>query len=308
MDLDLMMQHVSFYYKPKDDKGDELPLAENWAEGLMPASWAEFELGTQLGHGRQAVVCVARYKGQSFAVKRSVTSGSKTNRNIARELYLLSRLRPHPNVIAIHGGGVTPEGHLFMMLQLGFLSVTAQLQKQQPPLANDICSPLSIAWLRVLRDSARGMAHVHGCGIVHRDLSCDNVILLAPLEDPGCRAVISDFGVAQELRDSSRLVRGACRKYPPEAMGATQDYLPASDVFMFACLVYEVLCGRVYFAELSTADACSATLRGSRPKLPDTPALARLVRLVTHCWAQDHRRRPTFLQIAEELDGLCSAA
>jgi len=81
-------------------------------------------------------------------------------------------------------------------------------------------------------------------------------------------------------------------------------YIPASDVFMFACLAYEILCGRVYFSERTTGGACAGTLAGERPVLPACAELKILTDLITACWAQNPVNRPTFAVIAPRLKAL----
>lgn len=76
---------------------------------------------------------------------------------------------------------------------------------------------------------------------------------------------------------------------------------------MFATLAYEVLCGRVYFSERTTAGACTGTLEGERPVLPHSADLNALIDLIQDCWADAVADRPTFVQVAARLQALLTA-
>lgn len=119
---------------------------------------------------------------------------------------------PRPDALA-------SPGFMFMILELALCSASAELAAHPVFMVHEPRAPLSRGWLRVLHGVALGMAHVHACGILHRDLSTDNVLLTAPPADAACRALVADFGVAKEGRDAATIARGACRKYAPEALG-----------------------------------------------------------------------------------------
>lgn len=53
-------------------------------------------------------------------------------------------------------------------------------------------APLSDQRIRLLRDSALGMSHLHSLDVVHRDLSLDNVLIASD-----GTAKIADFGVSK---------------------------------------------------------------------------------------------------------------
>ena len=89
------------------------------------------------------------------------------------------------------------------------------------------------------------MEHLHSLGIIHRDLRAANVLLrsYSPLE-----VVIADFGISHELTDSNstEVLTGDRAVGPifwlaPEAMAGITN--PASDVYMFGGLMYELLSG-----------------------------------------------------------------
>lgn len=102
---------VTSLYVPKDATGAALPLANGWYAGLeiVPFSALSPAEGL-LGQGRQAQTAKMRLGEAMVAVKRAATVRQGDNKIIAREMYFLTRLRPHPHVVQLIGAGITPEG------------------------------------------------------------------------------------------------------------------------------------------------------------------------------------------------------
>jgi eukaryotic-like serine/threonine-protein kinase len=148
--------------------------------------------------------------------------------------------------------------------------------------------PLAPAELvRVAAEVADGLDALHAAGIVHRDVKPSNVLL----GDDG--AALGDFGLARGA-DSTQLTRdgqlvGTAHYLAPELIeGAPAT--PASDVYAFACLLYEAATGLPPFAGRAEAEIGYAHLveEPPRPELPDGMADAILLGL-----EKDPARRPT---------------
>ena len=99
--------------------------------------------------------------------------------------------------------------------------------------------------LRVLGQVASALHAVHARNLVHRDIKPHNVLLGAKGE-PDEHAVLTDFGIAKALDESSSLtgmgVVGTPNYMAPEVcMG--QPAVAASDQYSLACMAYELLSG-----------------------------------------------------------------
>jgi len=148
--------------------------------------------------------------------------------------------------------------------------------------------PLTVPQVvQVAAEVAQALDALHEAGIVHRDVKPSNVLL----GDEG--AVLADFGLARRV-DSTRLTRdgqllGTAHYLAPELIegaGAT----PASDVYAFACLIYEAATGAPPFAGRDEAEIGYAHLVEEPPR-PDLPG--ELPDAILLGLAKDPRDRPT---------------
>jgi serine/threonine-protein kinase len=163
----------------------------------------------------------------------------------------------------------------------------------------------------VIADLARGVAHVHGLGVVHCDLKPANALVSS-----SGRVKLIDFGIA---RVSGRL--------PGEALGTPQYVAPEvitenrrderADIFALGVMAFELLTGghpwvgadqdRVTILRTMLSRPPLALLRtATLPWLElDELTRFRLSAIVNRAICAEPRRRfPTALQLAEALDGL----
>ena len=166
----------------------------------------------------------------------------------------------------------------------------------------------------LLHGICSGLAHCHSHGVVHRDLTIDNVLL----RNTGTQfvAVISDFGVSGILGDATSTPRGSLRHYAPEAVSKETTDSPAcggyytekSDVFMCGTLMYELAFAHewgkkgAFFAEYKTPDAIKAVAQGYRPALDkfEKP----YADVMEQAWQQLPSNRPLALDLVKSLDKL----
>ncbi|MFB4307501.1 WD40 repeat domain-containing serine/threonine protein kinase [Actinomadura sp. GTD37] len=159
--------------------------------------------------------------------------------------------------------------------------------------------PLAPSEVRALgRGLAEGLAAIHACGLVHRDLKPGNVIM-AP---DGPRII--DFGIARAsdatALTSAGAVVGTFSFMSPEQVRADATG-PASDVFALGCVLAYAALGRGPF-DAPTIPAIVHKIVGSPPDmagLTDPP----LRDLVVRCLEKDPARRPS---VQEVLTGLAA--
>src|SRR5690349_4444568 len=170
--------------------------------------------------------------------------------NFQNEAVALDRVR-HPNVINRlgHGTAIDLSGTTFHYIVLEYLpgGDMFALTRTRP-------LPIQKA-LHYLEQVCSGLAHAHKCGVIHRDIKPQNLLLTADKEI----VKIADFGVARLDANEGAITRVGTNIYSaPEHNPLMQtgqldtrglktparDYLtPAADVYSLAKTVYTLIAG-----------------------------------------------------------------
>lgn len=89
---------------------------------------------------------------------------------------------------------------------------------------------------------ARGLAHAHQAGIIHRDVKPANILL-----DPKAQPKIGDFGLAAatDSDDDDGLVYGTPGYAAPEILSNPKAVGVPSDIFAVGVILYELLTGKM---------------------------------------------------------------
>jgi serine/threonine protein kinase len=201
----------------------------------------------------------------------------------AREASLAARLS-HPNIVDVLDFGQL-EGRYFMAMEY-VPGLTLRVAHRRM-VASGRRLPL-VATLHVLRDVCGALQHLHDLedasghmGLLHRDVSPDNVIL-----STSGAAKLIDFGAARAVArtEPGRLFVGKYRYAAPERI-RHQGEDCRSDVYSVGVMFYECLVGRRPF-EGSDAEVVRAALSSPAcdpcAPLPDLqPSVGALVRKAT---------------------------
>lgn len=102
------------------------------------------------------------------------------------------------------------------------------------------------AMARTATEIARGMMHLHSCGVVHGDLKPANIMLKASSEDRrGFTVKVGDFGLAHLVGANTSLQSntwGSIAYMAPEAFRGKVSH--ATDVWAFGVCLWEMLTGQ----------------------------------------------------------------
>jgi serine/threonine protein kinase len=169
--------------------------------------------------------------------------------NFQNEAIALDRVR-HPNVINRlgHGTAIDLVGTTFHYIVLEYLpgGDLAALTRNRP-------LPMDQA-VRYLEQVSSGLAHAHKCGVIHRDVKPQNLLLTADREV----VKIADFGVARLDSTDGAITRVGTNIYSaPEhnplvqtgqldtsLLSMPRDLLtPAADIYSLAKTAYTLLAG-----------------------------------------------------------------
>ena len=157
---------------------------------------------------------------------------------------------------------------------------------------------------RVMREVAWALAYAHGSGIVHRDVSADNILLERGTE----RAIVMDFGIASALHtaavaDDGRIMGNALYVSPEQAAGEPVN--ERSDLYSLGVVGYYALTGRHPFVGETSTEIVTQHLTATPPAItsvaPTVPP--RLAAAVERCLHKEPLRRyRTAESLAEAID------
>ena len=197
-----------------------------------------------LGIGSYGAVCKAMCDDLPCAAKIlhptfQFTAPGTTSvmRKFEQECRLLSAIK-HPHIVQFLGTYRDPESRLpVLLMELMDESLTRFLERTQEPLPYH-------TEVNLCHDIALALSYLHSNGIVHRDLSSNNVLLMA-----GSRAKVTDFGMVK-LYDVNRstahltpltLCPGTVAYMSPEALGEPPVYTDRLDSFSLGVLGIQIM-------------------------------------------------------------------
>ena len=247
---------------------------------------SRYQIEAVIGEGGSGKVFRAwdRVLGEPVAVKilHPARAAEKSwIKRLAREVKVARAIR-HPNVCRVFDLG-RADGHWFVTMELAAGGNLRAMLRDEGGAAGER-KPLRPLVDRLVdaRALCAGLAAIHAVGIVHRDVTPQNVLRMTD-----GRLVISDFGLAIESDDNTTVHGGTPAYMPPEAvMGGRSDL--RSDVWQLGAILHELLFGsRPQF----TRDGGEITL--TWPTAAEaTPVEEELARLCRDCLAADPALRP----------------
>ncbi len=255
---------------------------------------SRYRIESVLGSGAMGTVFLAKdlQLDESIALKvlalEKFILGSNALQNAKSELRAARRIT-HPNVVRVHDLGEA-EGLWFLTMEYVPGMTLRQVIRQHGALA---LRP----GLQIAKQLCRGLSAVHACGIVHRDVKPQNIMVL-----PSGLVKLMDFGIAQteggrDLASQSGFRVGTPNYMSPEQ---TQDAVVAarSDIYAAGVVMYEMFTGRTPFVDQDPfkvmqmhRSAEPPHPSGLRPDLPES-----LERLILACLAKQPVRRPASAQ------------
>jgi tRNA A-37 threonylcarbamoyl transferase component Bud32 len=228
-------------------------------------------------------------RGVAVKVLASDLAVDSRHRELVRAEARAAAALMHPNVTATYDYGETfnADGELTAY-------VVMELLEGEPLSARVEQGPLP--WpeaTRICAEVAEGLAAAHRHGIVHRDITADNVMLTPS------GAKVMDFGIAAVVDDdeSEGFDFGTPAYVAPERLQGRKAK-PANDTYALGVLLYETLTGQPpYPAE--TWEELATVRREQPPPRPDVAGLPEpVVRLVEQCLALEPKQRPSASQVA----------
>lgn len=248
----------------------------------------QYKLLDRIGQGRMAGVYLAQHQcGQTVAVKVLPPSKAKDPEaftRFVREARFAQTLK-HPHVVRTFQTG-TADGLYYLVMEYlegETLKEVLHRRGQLPPAEA----------ARLMYQSLQGLQHIHEQGLIHRDLSPGNLMLV-----PGARSgqpdttlqsmvKILDIGLGREVFDedapapgSNLTAEGAILGTPeyssPEQTRDARTADIRSDIYSLGCILYQCLAGQPPFVETQLvkmmvrhATEPAAPLKQFNPAIPD---------------------------------------
>ncbi len=213
----------------------------------------------------------------------------------------------HPNIAQVFEAGQC-NGQLFLTMEyIDGISLRQRLNSRQSE--GRFLELREIVTLA--RQVAQALHHAHQKSIIHRDIKPDNVMLRLDNASGDYRAVLMDFGLAQQVMGSLPAPEGV------ELIGTLEYMAPEqfrglpldgrTDIYSLGVMLYELISGQQPFRSASPFDLMLMHTQGEPERLqtlrPDTPPS--LISIVYRAMLKNpNERYQTAGEIGRELEAL----
>lgn len=248
-----------------------------------------YQILKELGKGGMGVVFLAYQENLDRQVALKVilphlAGNAGLMARFKRECQTHSQL-DHPNIVRFFDSGEDQGFHFYAMEYLDAVPLDVLIKE------TDTTSDFRLAH-RVAEGMASALAHLHGKGIVHRDIKPGNVMI----ERRTGRVVMMDFGLVKPS-DVTRLTRegktvGSPRYMAPEML----EGLPTdgrTDIYQVGVSLYQLVSGKVPFDGKDLSTLAAAILYGElEPPRTHNPAIPEaLENFILNCMDRDRENR-----------------
>lgn len=271
-----------------------------------------YEVEAVIGSGGMSTVYKAKHKLMNKLVAIKLLDPRLVRQKVAVKRFQLeaqaaSKLN-HPNVIIVHDFGITPDDQPYMVMD--FLSGRSMMDMldERPQIAPSRARKLFM-------QIASGLGHAHQCGVIHRDVKPNNIIV--DVDHRGEELVkIVDFGIAKMVGESApqeRLTRageffGTTMYMSPEQCRG-KDVDSRSDIYSLGCVMFEALTGLPPFEGENDLDTIQMHLSAEPPafreRRPDLTIPVEFEAIVRNALEKDlSKRYQTMDELIQDLEAI----
>ena len=222
-----------------------------------------FEIVELLGEGSHGTVYRARHRngGREVALKLLRGDAHQIRERFVREAAIVQRLE-HPNTVRLYESNVAGSGTPFMVFEL-VRGRTLAAELLRGPLL-----PARVA--RIATQVLKALLEAHAFGIVHRDITPSNILLVDFPGEPDFVKLL-DFGVAADTEAPNLTMTGqtlGTPRYmaPEQVLGMRID--GRADLYALGLVLAEALAGVPVFGDTSAIATCMLQVAPEPVPLP----------------------------------------
>lgn len=300
-----------------EKRAQEIRTAQELPANVATVIGERYQIVKMLGKGGMSIVYQARHQltNKLVAVKM-LNVNLLEDKNSFRRLHLEAKASAalnHPNVVAVHDFGSTPEGVPYIVMDyLDGSDLKVRIKEGTQMSLDQI--------VKIFVQCCDALAAAHEAGVVHRDLKPSNIMLVTQNREVDVVKIV-DLGIAKllplsgvdsfDLTQSGQVFGSPTYMSPEQACGEQVDH--RSDIYSLGCVMYELLTGRPPFQGNSALAVLHKHL--SEEPVPLAQAGARnadaelLDPIMSRCLAKEPANRyQSMLQLKHDLEQLNSAA
>lgn len=311
-----------------------------------PSLFSErYELLQLLGRGGAGEVwrVLDHTMGRNLAIKflKKHPPEERSLSRFMREAQITSQMQ-HPGIVPVHDVGRLTDGRwYYTMKEVYGRTLTSLISRFHSQVEDKQLAPAAERiTLRRLLDIfltvCQTVAYAHSCGVIHRDLKPDNVMVgqfgevlvldwgiakVVGAQTPGDSLVVSPPIESREddqhhHTEMGDIVGTLTYMAPEQAAGEVDNLTPATDVFALGLMLYEILCGQAAYGRgtlthmiLQAYTARPRPLRELLASQPEQMVSDELIQVVERAMERSSQDRfPDAGALAEQIQGWLEGA
>ncbi|CAG7824171.1 unnamed protein product [Allacma fusca] len=280
----------------------------------------DFELGDDiLGEGFHGIVFKGRYGGNTVAVKTIKPYAEKSAlMALLSELKIMIYLGKHENVVDLIGACTESlrDARVYVLVEFcpsgsldSFLRENAErfegqdetgsLSNSNTKIDEDLNRLDERTLLNWARQIARGMGYLESKRVIHGDLATRNVLLYSQRH-----VKITDFGLSRQLFNFEFYAKKSDARLPWRWLALeslkTMTFTSKSDVWSYGVTLWEMYTfGKLPYTCVSWNPDFVNMLENNHRLPPPKYASDEIYKIMTQCWDEEPKNRPSFQQLHE---------
>eukprot|EP01134_Creolimax_fragrantissima_P005717 CFRG5717T1 len=254
--------------------------------------YSDITTGKELGRGGFGVVYSGSLYGSPVAIKMLHTN-VQDNDEFLHEIDVMKRLR-HPNIVLFVGATVSPDPLCIITELVSRGALMKIIEDKKETLGSREIFKFAL-------DIARGMNYLHHSGIVHLDLTPNNILVT---ENNNCK--VGDFGLSKVVsgKTHNEQTNGGTVVYTAPEVYKGERIRTRVDVYSFAVCLWQLYYRKMPYENMNQHAICfNVVAYNKRPEF-DPNNMPPFADLIKSSWDGTARLRPTFDQLIHQLEAL----